>query len=372
MKAGFRMILTCATALSCGGPGGSPQQEDQASAGGPGNIDPAMSEWIAYLESSDDGLGEDFGSRTPVYAFTGFLTDPEALDPLVYNPYDICTSGDTVFVTDLMTKQIVALDPDGNLLWKAGREGEGPGEFPMVSTIAVSPRYVAASNYHVSRIEFFNRDGSFSHSLGFSGAQGMAALDDSTFIVTSTTESGGDIHLVSPENGVLESFGEVETIDYGDVQRMDLIRICTNGDGRLALFNRYEGLLAVYDLGTEECVYRGSRTYPATPSPPQGRTDSDGNTHWLFLPIGGDAFMGHDGMLNVIITGFMEDGSFLSDPEKVDFAPFTSIDRYDWDGNYLDSWCLPDSCISHVSVLPGDRFVATDFSEGVLRMYDRQ
>lgn len=331
-----------------------------------------MSEWIEYLQSSDTGLWEDSESRSPFYVSLGFLTDPESIDPYVYNPYDFCISGDTVFITDYSTQQIVALNSSGDLLWKAGGEGEGPGEFPRISTIAVSSEFVAASNYYVNRIEFFHRDGSYAMSLTFSGAQGMVFQDDSTLIVTSTLENGGEIHRVHPVSGIIDSFGEVETHDYDEVQRMDLIRVCTNGDNRLALYNRYEGLIAIYDLETKSCVFRGQRQLPATPTPPQNFTDSNGNSTRLFLPIGGNAFLGPDGMLNVVITGFMEDGSFLSDPENIDFAEYSSIDRYDWEGNYLDSYCLPDSCISHAGILSGDRLVARDFSEGVLRMYERQ
>ena len=241
-----------------------------------------------------------------------------------------------------------------------------------MSNIAVSSQYVAAANYYLGRIEFFNRDGSYAATLDFEGAQGMAFYDDTTLIATSTLEAGGDIHLVTPALGIIDSFGKVETRDYEEVQRMDLIRICTNGSNRVALYNRYEGLVAIFDLDTKTSLFNGQRELPAAPTPPQDFTDSNGNSARLFLPIGGNAYLGHDGMLNVILTGFMDDGSLISDPENIDFAEYASVDRYDWDGNYLDSYCFPDSCISHAAVLPSGILVAKDFSEGVLRLYEKQ
>lgn len=329
------------------------------------------SEWIEYLESSDDGAWEDIEEHSLTYRYMGLFCDEEALELAVYRPFALCISADTIFVSDAGTQQIVALDLEGEVLWKAGGEGEGPGHFPSVTTLAVSGTYVAGLNYHLSRIEFFHRDGSFSHSMGFGGPQDIAAIDDTTFVVASWTEPGGDIHILNSEQGIVRSFGEVEMIHYGDIPRSDLMRICVGDNGRLALFNRYEGLLAIYDIDTEECIYRGSRTYPAKPAPPQTVVDSDGEEGLMFAPIGGNAFRGPDGMLNILIPNYMEDGSFISDPEYLDFAPVTAVDRYDWNGNYLDSYCLPDSCLNYAVGLPDGRVVARNFAEGVLCHMER-
>lgn len=229
---------------------------------------------------------------------------------------------------------------------------------------------MAASNYYLGRIEFFNRDGSFSHSLTFAGAEDIAAIDDTTFAVASTREPGRSIHIINSEDGIVRSFGETEMIHFRDVPRMDLMLLCVSDDNRLAVFNRYEGLLAIYDLATEECVYRGSRNYPAVPSAPVSFTNSDGQTQRIFFTVGANPFLGPEAMLNIVFTGYMDDGSFFSDPGNTDFAPVTAIDRYDWDGNYLDSYCLPDSSLSSTALLPGNQLIVKNYSEGNLRLYD--
>ena len=144
------------------------------------------------------------------------------------------------------------------------------------------------------------------------------------------------------------------------------MRICVSANGKVALFNRYEGLLVIYDSATEECVYRGSRNYPASPTPPEDFINSSGEERTMFFPVGGNVFCGPEGMLNVVVCNYMDDGPFISDPEYLDFAPVTAVDRYDWDGSYLDSYCLPDSSINYVAGLPDGRVVARNFAEGII------
>ena len=334
--------------------------------------DAIIHEWVSYLQSSDQGLWEESANSILFYRNDGPFIDEELPEPAIYRPYAVCSFEDTVYVTDTAKYQIVALDGNGSVLWKAGGEGEGPGHFTMMTSLAVSKNYIAALNYAQSRIEFFNKDGSFSHSTGFVGAEDIVAISDSLFAVASSMEHGGDIHILDPNDGVLSSFGEVETIHYANIPRSDLLRLCSGPNGILCLYNRYEGLLAIYDIYTKECLFRGSRNYPASPEPPREERNSSGETRMAFFPIGGNTFVGPDGMLNVVICNLMEDGSFISDPEYLDFAPITAIDRYDWEGNYLDSYCLPDSCINYVTCLPDGRIIGRNFAEGTLREFSQR
>ncbi len=330
-----------------------------------------IAEWKEYLESSDDGLWEDMKEHSLEYRYLGYFCEEQDLEPEIYSPFAVCSFADTIYVTDASTKQVVALDSEGSVLWKAGSPGEGPGHFGQMTTLAASRRYVAVLNRSLRRIEFFNRDGSFSHNIQFAEPQDITALDDTTFLVASSFEPGGDIHIVDSDSGIVRSFGEVAINLYEGLFRVDLMRICAGGNDRVALFNRYEGLLAIYDIDSEECIYRGNREYPATPSPPRAFTTESGEERMVMFPIGGNAFRGPEGMLNVVVCNYMDDGSFISDPDYLDFAPITAVDRYDWDGNYLDSYCLPDSSINYVTLLPDGGLVARNFAEGILCKMER-
>lgn len=331
-----------------------------------------IDDWTEYMQSSDNGLWEDQPEHSNIYSFLGHLYDEESLEIPVYSPFAVCCYSDTIFVTDASTKEVVALDANGAVLWKAGGEGEGPGEFSIVTTLAVSRKYIAALNIHLSRVELFNRDGSFANSFSITRPQDIVALNDTTFLIGSTEEQDGDLHILNTNRGIIRSFGQANMHHYDRMLRPDLMRLCIGGDGRVAIFNRYEGLLSIYDIETEESIFIGSREYPSDPTPPEPYTADNGETQLVFFPIGGNAFLGPEGMLNVIICNYMDDGSFISDPDYLDFAPVTGVDRYDWDGNYLDSYCLPDSCINFVSVVPDEnRLIGRNFTEGVLCVFEQ-
>jgi hypothetical protein len=319
-------------------------------------------EWVEYLESSDEGLWEDSTEHILEYSYSGPFVVENEMDPVLYSPFALCSSGDTVFVTDASTRQVVALNSEGDILWKIGGQGEGPGFFAHMSTLAVSNRYVAVLDYAQARIQFFHRDGSFSHSQNFQFPQDIATIDDTTFAVASSTQPGGHIHILNSETGIVKSFGYAELEEYEEIPRMDLMRLCYGDNGRIALFNRYEGLIAIYDIETSERVFGGSRDYPLETPPPRRLS----NGSMLYCPLGGNVFKGPDGTLNVIMCNYMENGTFASDPEYRDFAPVSPVDRYDWDGHYLDSYCLPDSCINFVTELPNGDCIGRDFAEGIL------
>jgi hypothetical protein len=369
------VVLLIVLLSACGNKGSEISESAGENTGDSSNTavgDSIASDWIEYMQSSDDGLWEDMAEHEISYRYSGHLYDEEDIEIPVYSPFAVCCFSDTIFVTDAATKQVVALDTGGTVLWKAGGSGEGPGEFSMMTTLAVSKSFVAALNIHMDRVELFNRDGSFARSFRITRPQDIVALDDTTFIIGSTEEQSGDLHILNTNRGIIRSFGQANLDLYDGAYRPDLMRLCTGGDGRVAVFNRYEGLLSIYDIETEECVYSGSRDYPENPTPPAFFTDSDGETRTVFFPIGGNAFPGPEGMLNVVVCNYMNDGSFISDPDYLDFAPVTGIDRYDWDGNYLDSYCLPDSCINFVSPLSNENtLIGRNFAEGVLCVFEK-
>lgn len=329
-----------------------------------------MHEWKLYLESSDDGLWEDNIQHSVTFSTVDQYGDSSGQVLEVYRPVSLCEYDGNVYITDAATYQIIACDSDGSELWRAGGQGEGPGEFTMMTSIAAVNDYVLALNPGLSRIEVFFRDsGEYSHSITFVAAEDIIAIDDSTVAVGSRMGTNGDIHILDVQGETLSEFGVTETIDYYSIPRSDLMRLCTDGNGRICIFNRYEGLLAIYDIESEECCFRGSRTYPATPEPPLETVDDNGDVRFVHFPIGGNAYCGPGGMINVIVCNIMQDGSFISDPDYLDFAPITAVDRYDWEGNYLDSYCLPDSCINRAVYLQDGRIIARNYAEGSVQVF---
>lgn len=65
----------------------------------------------------------------------------EGTDPRVFGRVNAVALGPEgrIFVAEGFTHQLRAFGPDGGHLWSSGREGEGPGEFRMISGIAPRP-----------------------------------------------------------------------------------------------------------------------------------------------------------------------------------------------------------------------------------------
>ena len=322
-------------------------------------------EWNRFLNSGE-GLWANSPEHTISFTAMVNLTDPESMTPVIYKAGSVCSVGDTLYVTDSATKKVVAIDLQGNLLWEAGGEGEGPGEFPSIITIAASGSCIAVPNHMLSRIEFFERDGTFIRSIIFPEVQDITAINDTTFIVASDEEPGGHLHMITASGEKLRSFGAAPMDTYENIPRIDLMRICFNGEDRVAVFNRYEATLAIFDINTEEIIFQGSRPYPDTPTLPS--TLEDGRR--IHFPVGGNAFTGPEGMINVMLSNVMNDGTFISDPEYLDFAPVTIVDRYDWNGTYLDTYSLPDSCVNWATTLQDGNLVIKNYAEGALKLLE--
>lgn len=326
-------------------------------------------EWTDYLQSSDVGLWEENLGHAKLYRLTKQLTFDNCLFIPEFSPYTLCCNSDTIFITNAKTQEIVALDCNGDIFWKTGGLGGGPGEFTKITTLAVSDLYVAAIGYQSWQIELFNRDGSYSDSIRIIRPQDIVSVNDSTFILASVEEPGGDLHLANPSSGIFKSFGEFPTGTSGYLH--DFVRLCYDGSSLIAVFNRYDGQLSIYDIFTEELVFSGSRNYPSIQVAPKAFNVAPGLVQISYFPIGGNVFLDNQGILNVVISGFLDDGSFFGSSDSVGFAPVTCVDRYDWDGNYLDSYCLPASHINFVAVLPDDRLVALDNSEKIIYIFEQ-
>lgn len=323
--------------------------------------------WVEYAESSDEGLWEE---RTDRLLFVPSDSLGGGMDPPFYDPYSFCAAGDTLYVADQSTCQVVAVRAGGEALWRAGGQGEGPGRFSRMGGIAVSSRHVCALNPVLGRAEIFGRGGEFIRSLEIQLPHDACGLSDGRFAVASRRQPGGHLHLVDPDSGVVHSFGEaVVGGAYDNIGMMDMLKVCAGPGDTLAVFNRYQGTLAVYEPEGWTCVYRGSRTFPDQPEPPRMEQSGDEMRFYMF-PMASNAFVGPEGQLNTVIH-FQSDGSFLSEMGGSGQSPVTVVDRYSWSGQYLDSYCLPDSFLGSARKLGDGRLAALDYRRGTLRLFRR-
>jgi hypothetical protein len=69
-------------------------------------------------------------------------------------------------VLDGQQSRLLAFGPDGDVLWTAGREGEGPGEFKDARGLALSSSgTLAVTNLRRTRLDLWRTSGEFIDSL---------------------------------------------------------------------------------------------------------------------------------------------------------------------------------------------------------------
>ena len=360
-------LLLAAAILSCGG--GTAEDPSRGQPVLPDTIGgvPAdtVVKWLEHAESPYGGMGAP--ENGTFYALDRRLGGEE-LNPAFYDPYDFCAQGDTLFVADQSTCQVVAITVDGDVLWRAGGQGEGPGHFSRMGGIAASEEHVCALNPILGRAELFGRDGAFLRSVEISLPHDVEAVSSGRFVVASRRQPGGHLHVLDPDSGLVRSFGEAVVDEaYENVGMMDMLKLAVGPGDTLALFNRYQGSLALYDYRGQTCVYRGSRQYPARPESPRMEQSGDMMQFYMF-PVAVNVFFGSAEELNSVVK-YQADGSFLSEMGGEGQPPVTVIDRYSWSGEYLGSFCLPESSAGATEAISGGRLVSHNYHLGTLDIY---
>ena len=81
----------------------------------------------------------------------------------LYKPINLEVGPDgAVFVGDSGAQQIIKLSPEGEVIWRVGHEGQGPGEFRLLYRIAVGQDgSVVAFDMGTQDLSWFGADGTF-------------------------------------------------------------------------------------------------------------------------------------------------------------------------------------------------------------------
>ncbi|MCD4775388.1 MAG: hypothetical protein K8S15_04965 [Candidatus Aegiribacteria sp.] len=330
--------------------------------------------WKLYAESSDDGLWEGDSAHYILFDRVAILGDEEDSTPPFYNALYLHTMGDTLLIADQATQELVCMRPNGEMLWKAGESGEGPGHFHGIGTIASAGDWIAVANTGLGRIDFFSNSGVFTTTISIETPEDLIALSDSTLAVLSGTQQGGVIHIIHVDSGHIRSFGEIE----GDSEMTLDSRFRDNLRGvfippdMIAFISRYEHRLHIFNLETEEPIFTGVRDLPSEPAKPyRSFNEETGIQSTVMFPSVGGVFRGPEGMINVVVDEYQNDGSLLHSNRYINYAPVTIIDRYDSNGEYLDSYCLPDSGISWVRMLHDHQLVGRQQGTGMVMIYEQ-
>jgi hypothetical protein len=96
----------------------------------------------------------------------------------VYQPADLAIGPDGgVVIADWGASELIKISAAGEVLWRAGKKGDGPGEFQVLTRVAVSPAgQIVAFDAGRQRVSWFTPAGEFLHS-GYLPTR-MRPLDD--------------------------------------------------------------------------------------------------------------------------------------------------------------------------------------------------
>ena len=148
---------------------------------------------VTYVDNPAEGLWQDAGRppfRLELEQTFGVEDEPEEKLLGFITGVAVDERGN-VYVLDRRFNEIIAFAPDGEVIWRRGRAGEGPGELQGANGMAWGGRRgLYVSNLNGARIDTFDLDGNFvsSHSLadlGMSTAYVAGFLEPDTLVVWS-------------------------------------------------------------------------------------------------------------------------------------------------------------------------------------------
>jgi len=365
------LIVALSMSLSCTDQKGKDNDEIIVSASLELSPD-TLIKWKLHSESSSEGLWENQDIHSVSLERIATYGGEEDLEPPFFTADYFSVSGDSIFVSDDPGQRLVCLTLDGEVQWRAGEVGEGPGHFLGIARSDVSEEYVAVCNNGGCAIDLYSRSGGFVRRLStISGPQDVKFLSDTTLLVFSKSENGGDIHIMDIDTGeILDSFGDGEwTIVTRNYSPRDLTGIISSENNRVAYLSQFEHRLMIYDIETRSLIFRGARQLPSESHNAIETEDDEGTRRGMLFPVPGIVFLGPELMINITMPQYMSDGRLLGPSDVYDYAPVTLVDRYNWEGIYLDSYCIPDSIVSDVYYSDDYGFIGRQRDTEVIHLY---
>jgi len=323
-----------------------------------------LDSWREWAESSGSGLWLDQNHRILVYERVRVIGGESETQPIIFDAYRVATKGDSLLVTDRAQQCLVCLDSLGNVLWRFGEPGEGPGTFVYIMDVIVFGQYIAVSDNALGRIDLLTSDGQYINSIAVNIPQNLVTLSDTSFAVLTSFDSRGNVLVFSSSGDLLRSIS-LSTWDGDDCV---FLKGTANDTGRLAVFSTMGDRFAILDEDLLEYEEYTLRDFPTEYPQPEVVRNMQGEGAIRMIPFVGNAFVGSCGELNLRLMPLTVDHEFWRF-DSTALAPVSVIDRYDWDGHYLDSYVIPVSHCRHVLYSDSIGLIAVDADDSSINIF---
>jgi len=102
----------------------------------------------------------------------------------------VCQDNDgNIYTLDYKAGQVNKFSPEGKLLLKFGKKGEGPGEFKMPNEIQCTPGGKLVVTEQQKQVSLFDKDGKFLKRYNFNSATGIRYAAPGLYYMTRTNSS---------------------------------------------------------------------------------------------------------------------------------------------------------------------------------------
>ncbi|KAL5481344.1 hypothetical protein EMCRGX_G021482 [Ephydatia muelleri] len=169
------------------------------------------------------------------------------------SPRGIALKGEVMYVTDSYDHCVHKMTLKGDLLFTFGKHGMAEGQLnvPMGVCMDAEDRVIVA-NSHNHRVEVFDSDGTFSHSIAGNGVVGKGFSSPWDVAI----DPWGNLHIAAWNTGAIKVF----TVDgmfvrsYGEKVLVNPRGIAIDGGGYIFVSDGGTGDVAVFDP-TGKCVH---------------------------------------------------------------------------------------------------------------------
>lgn len=325
-------------------------------------------EWREWLEASSRPEVE---TDMPFYIPSDTILSPEMCNYEYFMIESFVIDRDRIFLSDGRSSTLLAYTIDGELLWKIGGKGEGPGLFSGVGEIACNGDTLAVCNHAVGRIDYFDCDtGYWISSIQILWPYDLCFLPNGNLVVLSLLERDL-VTVFAPSGERVSSFGSWnapgdERTNYMFSSANRNLHSALISDSILAVNAYFFNWCQVYNLNSGELITSFRRDLPYPEKEIEVRS---GGIVGKIYTNDIACFDNYVAIMNRPIDG---SGS-QNIPSRYDGIPYyeidiSMVDIYSTDGEYTGSFAFPRK-VGHFLWHDGILYGATDGSGELIR-YD--